>query len=427
MSLILSLNSKMSAIVLIYLIVWVGIRQVIVSAVLKNFYDSTVPLLVEDDFCPRASILLCLRGADPLLKDCLTALSQQDYPDYQVQIVVDHQEDPAWEILNRFLEQNQAKIPFNISILDDKSPCRSLKCSSILQAIGQLDSDCEAVAFIDADVVPHSTWLRELVTPLAHPEIGVTSGTRWYMPHDSQQGSLVRYFWNYSAAIMIQFLQIPWGGTFAMRTKTLHECQLPKLWERSLVEDTPLYQAVTAKGLRVQYIPSLLMINRESCDFIGFLQWSQRQAMFVRLYHRAWYKILAYNASYIIFYVLIVGALSFALWQKLWLTGSCIVIALLLDFIMLFLQARLIGQTVHQTLEKRGEKISPASLPHKIRLLMVTPLLVICCLAVLLVPQLNRIKWRGILYEISGPWEINMKEYQPYQKDINKIDSIVSL
>src|SRR5690349_5387235 len=49
-----------------------------------------------DADCGRAAIVLCLRGADPFLHRCLTGILTQDYPDFEVLIVVDNRDDPAW-------------------------------------------------------------------------------------------------------------------------------------------------------------------------------------------------------------------------------------------------------------------------------------------------------------------------------------------
>src|SRR5438445_469746 len=47
--------------------------------------------------CPNVAVILCLRGVDPSLDGCLHGLLNQDYPRYQVRIVVDCIEDPAWQ------------------------------------------------------------------------------------------------------------------------------------------------------------------------------------------------------------------------------------------------------------------------------------------------------------------------------------------
>uniref|UniRef100_UPI00055806C0 glycosyltransferase n=1 Tax=Fischerella muscicola TaxID=92938 RepID=UPI00055806C0 len=54
---------------------------------------------IQDELLPKAAVILSLRGADPFLTDCIRALLQQIYPQYNLHIVVDSQEDPAWNIV----------------------------------------------------------------------------------------------------------------------------------------------------------------------------------------------------------------------------------------------------------------------------------------------------------------------------------------
>ncbi len=414
-------------VLLLLVVVWSTFRAFRVSSFLGHLRArATSPSGYET--LPEATVVLCLRGADPLLHSCLEGLFQQDYPSYKVQIVVDHQDDPAWDYVTQFLERNPQKIQYNLSILRDKSTQRSLKCSSILQAINQLDSDCEIVAFIDADAIPESTWLRELVTPLGNPEIGVTSGYRWYLPTDSQHGSLVRHLWNYSATIMMQFLQIPWGGTFALRVETLHESGLISLWENALVEDAPISRSMALRGLRIEHIPSLFLVNRESCDLAGFLQWSQRQSLFVRLYHPKWPRLFALCAVNILLSLIGVVAFYLAVFSQKWMIAMSLVSIQVSETVSLFWMLILIRRNIHQTLEANGEIVGSSSFLYQTRFILAVPLcVVVCSLTTLLTQNLNRIKWREIVYEFEDAWSIRMAEYKPYKGKDDSVDSLASL
>src|SRR5262249_4112160 len=54
-------------------------------------------------YLPRACVILSLRGADPSLGECLAGLLRQDYPAYEVHIIVDSTVDPAWEAVEKIL------------------------------------------------------------------------------------------------------------------------------------------------------------------------------------------------------------------------------------------------------------------------------------------------------------------------------------
>src|ERR1043165_3087246 len=60
---------------------------------------------VISSYQPRACVILCLRGTDPFLKDCLTGLLHQDYPAYRARIIIDSETDPAWDVVHQRLAQ----------------------------------------------------------------------------------------------------------------------------------------------------------------------------------------------------------------------------------------------------------------------------------------------------------------------------------
>jgi len=43
-----------------------------------------------------ARVILCLRGSDPFLGDTIRAAVAQDHPNYELRVVVDSRDDPAW-------------------------------------------------------------------------------------------------------------------------------------------------------------------------------------------------------------------------------------------------------------------------------------------------------------------------------------------
>src|SRR5438270_8433287 len=51
----------------------------------------------------RVVVLLPIRGADPSLAGCLRGLLNQDYPRYDIRIIVDSLKDPAWKLVHQML------------------------------------------------------------------------------------------------------------------------------------------------------------------------------------------------------------------------------------------------------------------------------------------------------------------------------------
>src|SRR4051794_14574103 len=214
------------------------------------------------DELPRAAVILAVRGADPSLADCLDGLLRQDYPHYDVHVVIDSPTDPGRAVVERVAGHSPR---VHVSYLDPRPTC-SLKLSALVQAVGALDDSVGAVALIDADVVPHPGWLRDLVAALAAPGVGAATGFRWYRPARCNPGSLVRYLWGVAACTQMYAFDIPWGGSLAFRAELFRAANLSEQWARAFCEDTAFYRVLHDRGLRLRFLPSVTMVNRESID-----------------------------------------------------------------------------------------------------------------------------------------------------------------
>lgn len=230
---------------------------------------------IPDEQLPKAAVIICLRGADPFLPNCLEALLQQNYPNYDLKVVVDSQDDPAWKIASDSIDKLAATNAQINHLRVIRHNC-SLKCSSLIQAISDLDDSYEVVALADADTIVHPHWLRELVSPLGDPKIGATTGNRWYVPTNRYWGSLVRYTGNIATVVQMYLFGIPWGGTLAVKTEVLRQTGLLEKWAQSFGEDLMMPNVLKKHGLRVKFVPSLIMVNREECDLLGIIEYLQR-------------------------------------------------------------------------------------------------------------------------------------------------------
>ena len=205
-----------------------------------------------DDECPRAAVILCVRGLDPFLPACLKGLFQQDYPDYDVWIVVDSTRDAAWPVVNK-LAQQSGKHNIHVLTLTERLATCSRKIAGMLQAMSHIDASHEIVALLDSDTIPHAAWLRELAAPLKDPRVGVSSGNRWYMPAAPTAGSLVRYLWNAAAVVQMYWYEIGWGGSLAIQAKFLRQSDLRQRLANAFGEDSTICRCARAHGYRIAF------------------------------------------------------------------------------------------------------------------------------------------------------------------------------
>jgi len=372
-----------------------------------------VPL--PDDQCPSATIVLCLRGGDPFLSECLTAVLNLDYPDYELLVIVDHPDDPAWlQVEQAVAEQGATNV--RIQALKEPLTTCSLKCSSLLQAVDQLDESRKILAQLDADTIAHPSWLRELAAALADPCVGAATGNRWYMPERVSAATLVRYLWNAAAVVQMYSYRIAWGGAMAIKTSVLREASLPDRWSRAFCEDTMLMGVLRPLGLQVAFVPSLLMVNRETCDMYGFYRWCSRQLLTARLYHPYWGLVAFHGVYTTVLNVAATAWLAVALWGEQYSLAGGIAAGLAAYQLMNMTMLALLEASARRIAKDRGESVDWLGWRGALHTLWAIPLTQLIYAASLFSACFTRhVEWRGVTYHIGGPWQIKLLKYEPLQ------------
>ncbi|HJN07974.1 MAG TPA: glycosyltransferase family 2 protein, partial [Pirellulaceae bacterium] len=249
---------------------------------------------LSDEQLPKAAVVLSLRGPDPFLEGTLRGLLNLDYPDFSVHLIVDSETDPARAQLGKILEEVLADNVF-VSILREPLTTCGLKCSALIQVVGELDPDIQVVAFLDADVAPHRSWLRDLVTPLSDPGIGVTFGNRWFVPRRANAGTLVRHVWNVGGVVQVWLNRLGWAGSMALRREVIDRTDMIEGWRHSLFDDSAVCRQLRPHGLRVHFVPGVLMANREEIPLRTFVGWMQRQLVAAKSSGPEW-RLVALHA-----------------------------------------------------------------------------------------------------------------------------------
>ncbi|MBW4611380.1 MAG: glycosyltransferase family 2 protein [Hassallia sp. WJT32-NPBG1] len=403
---------------------WLGIQMFFAVVFLFCLHSKSKNIL-PDDQLPKTAVILCLRGVDPFLSNCLRSLLNQNYPQYDLKLVVDSYDDAAWKIATDISEQAATNV--QISPLKMVRHNCSLKCSSLVQAISELDDSYKVVALIDADTVPHPNWLRELVTPLTHPKVGATTGNRWYVPTGKYWGSMVRYQGNISTVVQMFLFRIPWGGNLALKTEIFRETALLDKWGQALNEDKLLCKVLKKQGMQVKFVPSLIL-NREECDLPSLLTSLERQLLSSRLYHPLWSTVIGDVISSILFPTLAIllglVALLSGQWDVAALSlGNFAIYTIGLLFLMLGFEVGV--QQAIRFQEKTTTKLSAVTL---MKMLIAIPLTQwvygLAFLSSLRTPTVN---WRGVSYEVKGPWDVRLVKYHPYELSNQSDESKLSL
>jgi hypothetical protein len=378
-------------------------------------YSPRPAATVSDDHLPRAAVVLSLRGADPSLAGCLDGLLHLDYPRYDVRIVIDSREDPAWDLVQRVVAESGAG-NVEIQALEHRRATCSLKLSSLVQAVGRLDASYGVVAFVDADVYIYPEWLRDLVAPLSEPGVGASNGVRWFLPVESNWGTLVRYLWNAAACTQMVAFHIPWGGSLAFRADVLRDACLADDWGRSLFEDTGAYRALRARGLAIRVVGPATLVCGEAVDLPACFRFVRRQLLATRLYHEGWPLVVAHglaNAAAVLAAAVLCGAFA---WRGEWAYAAWMGGLIAAQF--LALAAGLVGieRPIRCLVRGRGETTVPLRAATVLKTLAAMPLALAVHTAGLVAASVaRRVSWRGISYEIRGPHDIRLVAYHPFR------------
>ena len=179
------------------------------------------------EFTPFATVFVPCRGVDDGLKENIKAIFAQDYPAFEIIFVSDRADDPAFAIIEEarrsFAGESGPTMRFVVS---GPATDSGQKVHNLRVAVAEADPQSEIFVFVDTDARPATNWLQLLVRPLQDPDLGATTGYRWFIPVRGGVASHLRSVWN--AAIASALGEQPeknfcWGGSTAIRRETFYE------------------------------------------------------------------------------------------------------------------------------------------------------------------------------------------------------------
>tara|TARA_R110002072_G_scaffold303141_1_gene495727 strand:+ start:46760 stop:48031 length:1272 start_codon:yes stop_codon:yes gene_type:complete len=411
--------ATLSGMILLSSTVAVTLWTVLYARVFRQPTDA--PL--ANELLPRAAVLMGLKGTDPYLRDGLRRLMTQDYPDYEVRIVIDSRDDPAWPLVEAAIRDTNAK---HVSVIKyQESPEHGIvNCtnSKVVQALRGLDDSFEAIAMADGDVVANENWLRELISPLARdPKIGVTTGNRWFIPPSMSSGNLVRHLWNVATTSIMYHLRMPWGGCYGIRMSAIRDGGLIDKWAKVAALDMHTTGEMKSLGLKVHFVPSLMMVNREESPLPAATNWIRRQLTWARLYNPGWWFVVVHTsvaalAMAVAIVATTVGVFFEFTYPVVWAASGFTSYL----FGMTALVALLEG-CIRQRLRASGQIIEPFQLRTLLPVLLAVPLTqFVQLVATLQATFVKRVAWRGSILEVNGPNDIRVIDAPSTEEGTNR-------
>ena len=376
---------------------------------------SPIPSSFEGIKFPQFAVLMPMRGSDPFLDEAILSVLDQDYPDFQVHIIIDHPDDPALKVVQETIEKRNTD-HVRISFLEDKLDSCTLLNSAVCQFIANLDDSTELVLVSASDMIIPKNWLREAAIAMQDPTVGATVGNRWYMPRVGKFGSLVRYIWNTAANTSMWRFQGIWSGAMALRVTDIHRLGLPKIWSRSFCEDASTPEPLLAAGLKLKFVPQLVAINREEISVRGNFHFTRRQLFLTYMHHPKGLWMIFDSVPLSIISLVTLGLLAVSIFLNNAQAAAYAGTALVISSSLLGLVILITEFFVRRMMKLRGEKTEPISLSS---VLLFAPAYLVCQIQYLyVIPYAlfqRQVVWRGITYDVNiQKKEIRMLEYLPY-------------
>lgn len=245
-----------------------------------------------DDPTPPATVIVAIDGPEERLRENLAALTSQDYPSYQLLVTARTASDIPPNTL-----------PPRVTVVlggaqDEKA---SARIQNLLAGVRAASKRSEILAFAGAAGHVSKSWLRALAAPLADPEVGASTGYRFYVPEPPDFWSLARSVWSAPVAGLLGPGDNPfaWCGSTAIRKERFFELQIPGAWRGASSEDGALTEAIHRAGLKIAFAPGAMSAHPGRAGARQFFAEAHRQMAMARsCFPRLWWSALVAHVFY---------------------------------------------------------------------------------------------------------------------------------
>ena len=181
-----------------------------------------------------------------------------------------------------------------------------------------------------------------------------------------------------------------------------------------MVEDAPIKLAIRKLGLRMAFVPKLLVISYDKLGLGQCYDFIKRQFLWTRLYHPNWplVPLSTLSQTLVMFLPWLLAIPLIARGDY----GSGLILATIGLAFWCCEMAKLVilDRAARRIAEANGQPIPQSSLGLWFRIFLAIPLAqVISSLAVVASARLTRVQWSGIEYEIRGSDDIRRLNYYP--------------
>jgi ceramide glucosyltransferase len=365
------------------------------------------------EFTPFATVFVPCRGLDDGLKENINAIFAQAYPAFEIIFVSDRADDPALAIIEEarrsFSGESGPTMRFAVS---GPATDSGQKVHNLRVAVAAADPQSEIFVFVDTDARPRADWLLTLIKPLQDPDLGATTGYRWFIPVRGGVPSHLRSVWN--AAIASALGEQPeknfcWGGSTAIRRETFQNRKVVEYWRGTVSDDFALTRALHDGDLPIKFVPQCLTASFEDCTLGELIEFTNRQLKITRAYAAHLWKGVLIGS--LVFVLVFFGGAGLVIARALLgLSFATPLVLLLVIFALGSMKSHFRLRAVSQVIPDERLRSVGTTLAH----LMLWPLASVLYLYNGLAAAVSRrITWRGITYELKSPTETVILSREP--------------
>ena len=229
----------------------------------------------QKSLLPSVSVVIPVYNGARTIRPCLKALQQLEYPKERVEVIVvdNNSNDGTLDIVSNY----------SVTLLHE----RDIQTSYAARNRGILHASGEIVAFVDADCIADSNWLRALVQPFAESTIaGVAGKVASYKP-----ASLVEAFTVHADPLGNKSL----GGLLSMITANVAYRRTVLMQVEGFGSDLFTgadvdlgWRIQQLPGCHVRYVPEAIVYHKHRTTFSGLR----------RQYHRYGYSEIILDTLY---------------------------------------------------------------------------------------------------------------------------------
>lgn len=318
---------------------------------------------LENIYTPNVSIIIPFRQFDYNLPSSLRALASQKYKG-------------NYEILFVSSEQDTEVVRF------------------IKEGIKNLN-----IVVMDSDIVPHSTWLSDLVQPLQLSDCGASSGSSWITARKEDSLCFATRYWDFLATVQMCYKTTSFirGFSMAFKKSVFDKLKIMDVWNNAFHDNLTLTTKLKQAGYKLYFSPHCLVNHCFNIEGKEWIKWVCSQSINTKINYPNLWKWGT------IFMTLQreIGALGFLVTLVLSFLGiyhTCFVPFLIWPFLHLINAASLIF-----TLYKEHGNMKHL-LREKIKIIFYSFGSVLWGLGSLSSLFSNKISWRGRTYKQETPY-----------------------